>query len=355
MKKYIAFFLLLFSIPAVSEKPKNIILIIADGLGHSQAYMSYTLTKGESQLMRCTHTGISITYSASDYITDSGAGGTAIACGTKTFNHGIGVNADSVAVKSILEIAAEKGKATGVAVTSTVTHATPASFLAHHHDRHEEEVLAAQISDSPVNFFAGGGQAYFNDRDDNRDLISEMEKNKDFEIVTVEELEQNHNILFDLDLNKNIGIFSAEKKPAGADKRGSILPSTAELGINRLDKSEKGFFFMIEASQIDWACHVNNEKWLTDELLDFEKTCKKALDFAEKDGNTLVIITADHETGALSLQDGDIEEGIVDTDFDSLSHSGVWVPIFAYGPGSKHFTGVMQNTDIFKKMQMLLE
>jgi alkaline phosphatase len=359
MKRIILILTLLFAASAIyaQQTPKNVILIIADGMGPAQAYASHTLARGKSQFLRFPYTGFSITYSASDYVTDSGAGGTAIACGVKTYNHAIGVDADTVEHKSILEISAEKGKKTGVIVTSTVSHATPASFLAHHFDRDDEEAIALDIFNSPVNLLIGGGEKYFTEREDEVNLAKKL-KNNGNNVTLSNEYAANPNF-FDKSytpLNRNF-IFTAHAKPGTASDRGDMLPKATKFGINLLDEAagDDGFFMMIESSQIDWACHANRRIYLQNELKDLEKTIKEALDFAEADCNTLVIVTADHECGALSLKDGDMEKGEIDTDFDSFHHSGVWVPVFAVGPGAENFVGIMDNTDIFKKLNLLIK
>ncbi len=109
-------------------------------------------------------------------------------------------------------------------------------------------------------------------------------------------------------------------------------------------------FLMIGGSQIDWGGHANDIQYLTEEMIDFDQAIGKVLEFAAMDKNTLVIITADHETGGLSVNDGNSKTGEVEGKFTTKSHTGIMIPVFAYGPGSEAFAGFYENNEIFHKM-----
>jgi alkaline phosphatase len=329
-----------------NDKPLNIILMIGDGMGVTQIYSGYTANHAQLNLFRCKIIGFSKTYSASDYITDSGAGGTAISTGHKTYNGAIAVDKDTVPVKTILEYAEEKGLSTGLVVTSAVTHATPAVFVAHQANRENYEGIAADFLKSSIDVFIGGGINHFAVRKDKRDLLKEL-RQKGFQVI------------FSIDSIKNVthgklaGLTAREQNPSIMEGRGDVLPGGTQTAINILSKNKKGFFLMVEGSQIDWGGHANNAEFVEKEVIDFDKAIGKALDFAKKDGHTLVIITADHETGGMSLVGGNYQKGTVDARFTTRDHTGVMVPVFAYGPGAQLFQGVQENTDLFFKMMSL--
>jgi len=137
-------------------------------------------------------------------------------------------------------------------------------------------------------------------------------------------------------------------------KRKMSLPLSTQTALNILDQNKKGFFIMIEGSQIDWGGHANNTIYVVNEMLDFDQTIGKALEFAANDRETLIIVTADHETGGMALTGGDMKTGMVKGAFPTGDHTAVMVPVFAYGPGAENFTGIMENTDIAKKIMKLM-
>jgi alkaline phosphatase len=345
---YILIFLSAFEVNAQkkNEKPTNIILMIGDGMGVTQVYSGFTANKGQLNLFACQSIGFSKTYSATDYITDSGAGGTAISTGHKTYNGAIGVDKDTVIVKTILEYAVEHGLATGLVSTSAITHATPASFIAHQAFRDNYEAIAADFLKTDIDVFIGGGINHFCVRKDGQDLTKELRK-------------KGYQVMFSMDSIKNVtsgklaGLTAKEHNPSMIAGRGDMLPVSTQTALNILAGKKKGFFLMVEGSQIDWGGHGNNAIYVEKEMIDFDKAIGKALDFARKDGHTLVIITADHETGGMSLVEGNLKEGTVVAKFNTTDHTGVMVPVFAYGPGAELFQGVQENTDLFAKMMKL--
>ena len=329
-----------------AKKPRNIILMIGDGMGVAQVFSGITANHGKLFLDNMKYIGFSKTQSASDYITDSAAGGTAISCGIKTYNGAIGVNTDTVAVKTILEDAETKGLATGLVSTSAITHATPASFIAHQKNRGMYEDIAADFLKTDIDVFIGGGMDHFTKREDGRNLVEEL-KEKDYRVET------DINTISQVKNGKLAGLTSSMHN-GRMSERGDILPRATETAINILDHNKKGFFLMVEGSQIDWGGHANSTIYIVEDMLDFDRAIGKALDFAAKDGETLVIVTADHETGGLSILGGDMNTGMVKGEYTTKDHSAVMVPVFAYGPGAEEFMGIMENTDLHKKMEKLL-
>lgn len=329
-----------------SKKPKNVILMIGDGMGVAQVFAGVTANGGHLFLDNFKSVGFSKTQSADNYITDSAAGGTALSTGQKTYNGAIGVNTDTVAIKTILEMAEEKNLATGLVSTSAITHATPASFIAHQGSRGSYEDIAADFLKTDINVFIGGGYKHFAQRADKRDLTKELQK-KGYQVL------RNMDDISKVKSGKLAGLIADEHNEA-YPKRKMDLPVSTQTAINILDQNKSGFFIMVEGSQIDWGGHANNTIFVVNEMLDFDRAIGKALEFASKDGETLIIVTADHETGGMAITGGDMATGKVRASFTSGDHSAVMVPVFAYGPGAENFTGIMENTDIAKKIMKLL-
>ncbi|NLB91981.1 MAG: alkaline phosphatase, partial [Bacteroidales bacterium] len=138
------------------------------------------------------------------------------------------------------------------------------------------------------------------------------------------------------------------------DKRGDMLPIATNTALNILSNNKKGFFIMIEGSAIDWGAHANNTIYVIEEMLDTDRAIGKVLEFAAKDKNTLVIVTADHETGGMAILDGSYETGMVKAGYTTKGHTGLMVPVLSYGPGAENFIGIMENTDIANKIKELM-
>jgi alkaline phosphatase len=312
------------------ETPTNIIFLIGDGMGLSAVSTAFYFNEEPSQFNQFKHIGLIRSSSATDKVTDSGAGGTAMATGRKTYNGAIGVDTLKTPVQNITELTSALGWSTGVVATSTITHATPASFYGHVEQRSMEEVLALQLLDSEIDFFAGGGIYLFNDRKDSTDL-------------------------FPLAAEKGFIVDTTALPAPGS------LPEATSLALELLSHSEIGFFLMVEGSQIDWEGHGNNPEGIVAEVLDFENAIAVALDFAKKDGHTLVVVSADHETGGLALaarlnpETGERDSREVGLEFATTDHSATLIPVFAYGPGAEDFMGIYENTELFHKMAALAE
>lgn len=338
------------------NQPKNVILLIGDGTGLSQVSSAFYFKETQPNYARFETIGLIGTSSSREDITDSAAGATAFASGVKTYNGAIGVADDSTEVKNIVEIASLKGIQTGVISTSSIQHATPASFYAHVLNRGQYEDIAADMPRSEIDFFAGGGTAYFNEREDGENLLNAL-NSKGFAIDTtalgsISDIQNNSKMAY---------LLASGHMPPAAKGRGDYLPKATELGIQFLTKNtdNPNFFLMVEGSQIDWGGHDNDADYLISELIDFDDAIGAALDFAEKDGNTLVIVTADHETGGFTLaaSQKEREDGTTYSDYSEVSgtfstggHSATLIPVFAFGPGAENFKGVYENNAIFHKI-----
>lgn len=329
-----------------SKKPRNIVLMIGDGMGVSAISAGMTANGGNLFLDNFRHIGLVKTQPAGNYITDSAAAGTALSTGTKTKNGAIAVDSGERILKTILEKAEERNLATGLVSTSAITHATPAAFIAHQGARRNYELIAADFLKTDIDVFIGGGYKHFAQRQDGRNLVDELRQNGYQVMRDMNEIRQ-------VKSGKLAGL-TAQEHTGRISARGDMLPVATATALDILGNNRKGFFLMVEGSQIDWGGHGKNTEYLMEEMLDFDRAIGKVLEFAARDGQTLVIVTADHETGGVAVSDGNPETGMVKCDYTTTDHTGVMVPLFAYGPGADRFTGIMDNTHVCHKINKLL-
>lgn len=336
-----------FERDGADAKPMNVILMIGDGMGLAHLASGMFANGGELTITNLRTTGWVCTQSATDFTTDSAASGTAYAAGVKTHNGAIGVDKDNNSVPNIPEKVAKTGMVSGVVTTDSMTGATPASFFAHQPDRNMSAEIWADLADAEIIFFAGGSKEDFERQDEK----------------TVKAVQKRYHVIESLDDKKaakakRVGYLPPKSRTASVSEgRGDFLPASTEYAIEFLNsnkKDGKGFFLMVEGARIDKSAHGNDYPEVVKEVLDFDQAVEAAIRFAEKDGNTLVIISADHETGALSLRGGDPSKGNMKGSFASGGHTGIPVPLFAYGPGSQHFMGVLENSDVSNKIAELL-
>jgi alkaline phosphatase len=359
MKRALSALLLLSMIAAVSpirsaaqtELPKNIILLIGDGMGTGQLTVMKTLI-GDISLDAFPVAGFSMTQSLNDFVTESAAGGTALSTGERSNNYMIAQRPDGTSLPTLLEAAKSKGKGIGVIATSSVTHATPASFLSHVPNRNMEFDIALQIADSKADVIIGGGRRFFlpegdgGDRVDGRDVVAEMEAKGYYYANTIEA---------DLPVEGRLLWLLAEDGLPAASKRSYAQKELVRTAIGFLSRFQNGFVLIVEGSQIDWAAHDNNFLELKAELRDFDGAIAEAVGFAGMHGQTLLVVTADHETGGLTVigehPDGSDMEG----KWIWSEHTANMVPVFALGPGSGIFGGIHRNNEIGRMLQDLLD
>lgn len=330
------------------DRPKNIIFLIGDGMGLTQIFAGLTMNGGWLFLEQLDKIGFSKTQSSDNYVTDSAAGATAFSIGEKTFNGAIGVDSLGQPKETILEMAEKKGLSTGLVTTCDLTHATPASFAAHVGSRKQADSIAIQMAQSGVDVMIGGGLARFKNRADGLNLVQVLEQKG----VKVMDSTQDFR---SVKSGKMAWFGGKEHLPSILQGRDTSYLKDASLkAVELLSQNPKGFFLMIEGSQIDWGGHNNDAPYVGTEMIDFDRTIGAILAWAKKDGETLVVITADHETGGLALNGGSFAQKSIDAKFTTGGHTAVMVPVFAYGPGSKKFTGIYENTEIFKNFKKLL-
>jgi len=356
--------------PVSSTNTTNIILFIGDGMGNAHRLAARWATVGETGMLSmddmATH-GWAQTGSANDPVTDSAAAATAMSTGVKTNNGVVGMDADFNIVFSILEEAKSRGKMVGLVTTTQLTHATPAAFASHISNRNFMTGIADQMLDAEVDVILGGGEDEFipdteigcypeaGERNDGRNLLTEaialgytyVCEPADFSAVDP------------ASAIRLLGLFADEGMPR------PFSPSLAEMtqkAIDILSKSTKGFFLMVEGGQIDWASHSNDADNAISDTIELDNAVKVARDYILADNDTLVIVTADHETGGMSVslsssgasgEDGPF--GMPDgkdfyVNWATTSHTASDVPVTALGPSSNMLTGTFENTHIFDVM-----
>lgn len=317
--------------------------MVGDGMGVAQIYAGLTANHGHLNLESFPVVGFHKNQASNSFVTDSAAGATAFSCGEKTYNGAIGVDANGVALPTILEIAEDKGLSTGLVATCSITHATPASFISHQASRSLDENIALDFLKTDIDVFIGGGRKFFANRTDGLNLVDSL-KNRNYQIAnSMAEIQQ-------IKTGKLAAFLADEQQPRFSEGRGDELVKSTEVALNLLKNNKKGMFLMIEGSQIDWGGHANDTQYIVEEMIDFDNAIGKVLEFASKNKNTLVIITADHETGGFTINGGNTETGVVEGKFTTGSHTGVMIPVFAFGPGSENFAGIYENNEIFHKM-----
>jgi len=323
------------------SRVKNVILLIGDGMGLTQIYAGLTGNRGDLNLAHILNIGFSKTSSADTYITDSAAGGTAMATGEKTNNRAIGVDATGKAIPAIPVNINPWGMRSGVISSGAITDATPADFYAHQPDRMFEREIAADFLQSPVSILIGGNYRHFDEQ-----KVLDTLRQRGF---------QTSHTFADLNKLKAPFVLLDDSAVVAMNKgRADFLVPSLRKATQELSRNPAGFFIMAEGAQIDYGGHANNVGYGVQEMQDFDRAIGEAMKFADSNGETLVIVTADHETGGLSLLDGDIKRGYVDGNFSTNDHSAVMVPVFAYGPHSLDFRGVYENTEIQHKIMAIL-
>ena len=330
--------------------PTNVILIVGDGMGVPQVYASVVAERGNnSAFLRFPYSGFSRTYSRNKYRTDSAAGGTALTTGHKVDNYHVNWAPDSSRYNTIFDDAKAAGMSTGFVVTSSVLDATPASTYGHVPYRKMFDTLSLQMAQCQHSVMIGGGRKYFlpANRKDGLAPLDTLAKRGYTVVGTLDSMTRYSG-------DRMVALLY-EDKPQASPSRGDMLTQGAKKAIAMLSRNPKGFALMIEGSQIDWACHNNDTAYLRAELADFEQMLHAVIDYAQADGHTLVVVTADHETGGVTLPDGDIEKGQNEVKFLWGSHTGCMVPVFALGPGSQYFSGIQENIDIAEKIRWLMQ
>ena len=351
----IFFILTLSANGSAQPTPKNIILLIGDGMGAGQVTLGRLSAQAENKILNLDSIKVEAqvqTKAANSPVTDSAAAGTSLATGWKTNNGMVSVLPDGTPVSTFLEMAQQSKKSTGLVTTTVVTDATPAVFAAHVNGRGEMAEIADQMMAHRINVLLGGGRAYFlpksqagSKRKDESDLLGGAKKSGYSVVGTREELMQVRS-------GNLLGLFELEGLTTVAPE--PTLAELAEKAIQLLSANKNGFFLMVEGGEIDHMAHNGDAPGVVKQFRDFDAAIGVALAFARKNKNTLVIVTADHETGGLAVLPpprGSSEPW--SAVWAVKGHSGNIVPLLAEGPGASGFGGVLDNTDIPKIMAKL--
>lgn len=399
---------------------KNVIFLIPDGFSQSYA-TSYRMFKEESEPIwdeRDMFTGHVMTHSNDKAITDSAAAGTAFATGHKTNNGVIGMSPEGESLPTLVDAAKNAGKRTGLVATSTITHATPAAFAANVESRGSYTEIAKQmVENDHLDLMLGGGRTEFlpeeqgGIREDGIDLITEAEDRGFAYLETKRQLAN-----WDGDEERLLGLFAEEALEPAIHQRTDepSLGEMTEAAISFLAEEDDGFFLMVEGSQIDWAGHDNDPLYAMTDTEAFEEAVKTAVNFADENNDTLVVMVGDHDTGGMAVHASEeahpsMLHGVnsigatmaaevdhrlsnlrevleTNTEFEwteeeldeikageslklaingaiskktgfgwsSYDHTGIDVPLFAYGEGAERFAGTIDNTDVPRLMLQTL-
>ncbi|MDF0708849.1 alkaline phosphatase [Flagellimonas okinawensis] len=312
------------------EAPRNIILMIGDGNGLAQISSAMIANRGNLTVTGLKNIGLVKTASSDDLITDSAAGATAMATGTRTINRAIGVDPEGKALNSLVDVLGSKCFNTAIVTTDAIFGATPSSFYAHRIERDNTTGLVEDLKGSQLDFFIAGGK------------MENATIGKAFDERTLDTFN---------DYKGPTAVYLGDNKaPSMENDRGSVFPMAVQKSLDVLERSKDPFFLMVEAAQIDNGGHANSTTDIVHEMLYFDQAIAKALKFADTTKNTLVVITADHETSGFGIVGGSLDEGLVQGDFLTVDHTGIMVPLFAYGPQADRFNGVYGNTQIFEKI-----
>ncbi len=327
-------------------RPKNVILMIGDGMGvgqFSSASMMLHGPDGQLAVESAPITGLVRTHAGNNLVTDSAAASTAMATGFKAPKTAISILADGRRPVTLLEAAKSSGLGTGVITTSGLADATPAGFLVHAGDRYQYANIFSSILAADNDILMGGTWIHHHRAKQDTeylDLVSRVD-----ELGTA----AGYHVVQD-----ETGLAGAQTPvlalfdPRGdsASGHGPELIVTTEFALGALERQERGFFILIESELSDGFGHKNSISGVVEAVREFDEAVSYAVAWAEERGDTLVLVTADHDTGGLGVTDGDYEDGSAGVRWVNDLHTGQWVPLFAFGPGAEHFSGVMDNTDI---------
>lgn len=384
---FVALLLVLTSCTAQRKPVQNVIYLIGDGMGFG-AVSSLLLSESEvTGFEMAPVIGLNETCSANNYVTDSPAGGTALATGTRTCNGYMGVDPQGQQLESILMKAQQWNKKTGIVVNTVLTEATPGAFYAGVKKRSESYRIAEQFVESGVDVAIGSGLSAFINRPDSVDLTASLiEKGYDVYLDWKSVLQTTSQrfvgILPMSDVHRRnkpstqsagaadgaevclAARLAASQDDAGVDttvlsEPNEYLAKAVMKALSVLEKdSPDGFFLMVESAIIDGYGHNNDSEGMIEEMQEFNQTLKALVAYVQEHPNTLLVVTADHETGGTSVayKSHEVGETVpLQLSFSTKGHTGTVVPVFAYGAGSEAFAGIMKNTDIPKRIENLIK
>mgnify|MGYP002855272228 FL=1 len=361
-----------------SQNPKNIVLISADGMGVSQWQAAMVAAHGKLNLGRMQSAGLLTTNPLDVFCGDAPSHSTALATGVNSHKGAVSVDMNNMPLKTITELVKEKSLAVGIVSANSLVEGSIVPFVGHASNRMAVEELTAGYVEGGIDVFIGAGSDYFSkhidmrpptqgqagggsgaagaaavqtrERDDKRNLLIELEAKGWQVLYNIKDIRQ-------VKGGKLAGFTGTQMNPNIQQGRGDMFPASVETSLNILQSSSKGFFLMVGDMYVDRASHNGRLELLCDEAMDLDRAIGKALDFAERDGQTLVLVVGSPEASGMSLVGGNMAEGMVEAKWSMpgmANHSGTLVPMFAYGPGADQFMGVLENTEVFVKMKSML-
>lgn len=343
---------------AASDEVRNLIYMIGDGMGLSHvAMMMIEGNYAPTAFDRMQNVALVTTWSANNRVTDSAAAGTALASGTKTDNGCLGEAPDGCALESMIAKAWKQGMSTGVVVTCKIQHATPGAFYAHVPNRNRYDEISRQLAASRLDVAFGGGRAEMTAPDASGSSAADELVRAGCRVI------YDWNQAEDLRSGRVAGFFADDHLPSMLDGRGDYLPQATRKALEILENNARdagtGFVLMVEGSQIDFESHGNNTPGILAEVRDFEAAVAAAMRFVDNHPGTLLVVTADHETGGLSMPsckaDFTASESGVEYHYGSGSHTGIPVPAYFYGSGAERINGVLDNTELSRSLMALLD
>ena len=319
---------------------KNIILLIGDGMGLAGITATGTVNQKLS-FLQCRHIGLQQTHAKDQYTTDSAGAGSSIATGESNCNRAISMGEDGEIYPSLPEVLVPKGFATGVVTLGNIADATPAAFYGHSTERDHSDEITSYLLKGNLTLLCGSGMQTLTQRADRRNLAEELKSHYTL-ITTSDSLNS---------VKGKVICIDEQMGEATSQERLPLLANTTREAIRKLQEtSDKGFFLVVEGAKIDYAGHANSLSGTVMETLSFDQAVAEALKFADSNGETLVIVTSDHETGGLTLVDGNLQTGAVTARYMTDDHTPIMVPVFSYGPQADRFNGVYRNTEIFHRI-----
>lgn len=331
---------------------KNIIFLIGDGMGLSAVSMMQLENNYEPTIFdRAENIALQKTYSLDNRVTDSAASGTALATGSKTNNTMLGQTPDGKDLVSLMDIAHECGMQTGLIATTYLQHATPGAFYACTESRHNYLTITEQLVASTIDVAIGGGMTFFEEQYGSKEAAEAKLDEAGYELI--EDMEA---LKATKGKKRVMALLGA--KEVGENSGSYLAEATAEA-IRLFEKrGDKGFALMVEGSLIDGMGHGNDAKAMQLEMDSFMQAVEVAVEYAEKSGNTLVVVTADHETGGLAIVSGNadfnLSEQGIEYRWTTDGHSGQMVPIYLYGTGAERINGIMENAELGAKLKALI-
>jgi alkaline phosphatase len=338
MRKILVFLLLATSSFA-APPPKNVILVIGDGMGPAHVTAARWLLGDKLQLLRMPQTALMATHCADEAVTDSAAAASAFATGEKTNYHAVSVDAEGKPRPTVVEVAHASGKATGLVTTTDFWDATPAAFAAHAKERYDEAPsIAKQMVAGGTDIILGGG----------------IDERGTAPLPTADELTAANRVmargLAELQATNAPRVLGVmQRQDDDLQDPNAPLATLAKWTIDKLSKDPDGFFLMIEEEGIDSSSHSNNSEHLRAALQQYDAALGVALDFAAAHPDTLVIAVGDHETGGLRIFQGR-DKHRWRMEWSTVEHTGTSIPLFAFGPGAETFHGYIDNTDVGKAL-----